>query len=98
VAGDPKGIYYPKGMQQQKEPLTVSRAAMIRTLTHKLVRRPAGMHELYDLVIDPREERNVYGNAAYAAAQKDLEARMLDWYIHTADVTPFDADPRGWPN
>lgn len=97
VAGDPSSIYYPKGIQQQREPRTVSRSVMIRTLTHKLIRRPHGMHELYDYRSDPREERNLYGSSEYAATQAELERRLLDWYIHTADAVPLDPDPRGWP-
>jgi choline-sulfatase len=97
IAGDPASIYYPKGVQQQREPRTVSRSVMIRTLTHKLIRRPYGMHELYDYRSDPREERNVYDQSAYAAVQADLERRLLDWYIHTADSVPLEPDPRGWP-
>jgi choline-sulfatase len=96
--GDPRGIYYPKLALQAEEPLTNARCAMIRTSTHKLVRRPAtGEHELYDLAVDPLELENVYGREHYGAVQCALEARMLDWYVQTADVVPFDADPRGMP-
>jgi len=68
---------------------------MIRTATHKLVRRPLERSELYDLRNDPSESRNVYDQPAYAAIQRELERRLLDWYIHGADVTPFDENPRG---
>lgn len=96
IAGNPKGIYFPKGKQQQEEPQTVSRSTMVRSLTHKLIRRPGTTHELYDLVHDPLEERNVYGEAEYTDIQKELELRMLDWYIHTADIVPDRPDPRDW--
>lgn len=60
----PKEIYYPKALQQQQEPLSVCRAASVRTLTHKLVLRTdptAKDHcsELYDLVKDPLELTNM---------------------------------------
>lgn len=56
--GPPSGIYYPKMLQQQEEPLSVCRSASVRTLTHKLVMRTdpqAADHysELYDLEADP---------------------------------------------
>jgi choline-sulfatase len=96
VAADPNAIYYPKAMQQQEHPLSVCRAAMIRTGTHKLVRRPDGRHELYDLVADPLECNNAYGDPDLQSVRAELLERMLDWYIHTADVVPHDADPRGF--
>jgi choline-sulfatase len=71
--------------------------ASIRTRTHRLVRRPQGVSELYDLEADSRELRNVYDDPAYASVQRDLERRMLDWYVHTADVVPFREHPRGVP-
>jgi len=80
---------------QQRDPLSICRATMIRTATHKLVRRPQEVSELYDLAADPLELNNRYNDPAYAAVQGDLETRLLDWYIHTSDVTPFQEDPRG---
>jgi choline-sulfatase len=90
-------VYWPKGLQQQEQPLSVCRATMIRTLTHKLVRRVDGVSELYDLQADPQELNNVYGDSRYAEVRSNLESRMLDWYIRTSDVTPFQEDPRGFP-
>ncbi|HEX5414915.1 MAG TPA: sulfatase/phosphatase domain-containing protein, partial [Chloroflexota bacterium] len=91
----PGHIYAPKVSLQQSEPRSVCRATMIRTLTHKLVRRPRDVSELYDLQNDPDETRNLYNHPAYTAVQRDLELRLLDWHIQTADVTPFDENPRG---
>jgi choline-sulfatase len=96
VCGNPDGIYYPKGLQQQERPESVCRASMIRTATHKLVRRTGGCHELYDLRDDPRECRNLHGKSECRDVQTALTERMLDWYIHTADAVPWDANPRGF--
>ena len=96
-AREPGHIYYPKGRMQQEHPESVCRATAIRTATHKLVRRPGGRHELYDLVADPRELDNRIDAAALADVQRDLTSRLLDWAILTADVTPFAIDPRGLP-
>ena len=105
--GPKEGIYSPKLAQEQEQPLSTCRAASVRTLSHKLVLRSDPSvdastdlgNELYDLAADPREETNVYGEPAYAAAQAELEKRLLRWYLETADVTPWAIDPRdgGYP-
>ncbi len=91
-------IYYPKGIQQQEHPQSVCRAVMMRTLDYKLVRRPLGVSELYDLRADPRELRNVYMDPEYTDIRTQMEAGLLDWYIRTADVVPVREDPRGLPH
>lgn len=98
IPRDPTHIYWPKGLLQQERPLSVCRATMIRTLDHKLVRRPSGQSELYDLRADPRELANLYDDPRHRAVRKDLERRLLDWYIRTADVVPWEEDPRGLPS
>jgi choline-sulfatase len=90
-------IYYPKGLQQREHPESVCRATMMRTLDAKLIRRPLGVSELYDLKTDPLELHNVYGKPAYRELQKGMEMDLLDWAIHTADITPLHEDPRGLP-
>jgi choline-sulfatase len=95
IPADVKGIYYPKGLQQQERPESVCRSTMIRTLDHKLIRRSTGVNELYDMRDDPRELDNLYYDESYAQVTSKLEDRMLDWYVRTADAVPFDRDPRG---
>lgn len=90
-------IYYPKGQLQQDEPDSVARTAMIRTATHKLIHRPTAESELYDLRTDPMELENLHEDPAHAGVRAALERRLLDWYVQTADVTPWDEDPRGLP-
>jgi choline-sulfatase len=97
-ARDERNIYYPKGKVQQEHPESVSRAVAVRTATHKLVFRPAGTCELYDLKSDPRELVNLYHDETLAHVRRDLHDRLLDWHILTSDVTPFDMDPRGLPS
>jgi choline-sulfatase len=94
---DTEHIYYPKGLQQQVDPLSVSRCTMMRTMDTKLIRRPLGVSELYDLENDPLELTNVYDDPAYQSTRVRMEQTMLDWYIHTSDVVPIDEDPRGLP-
>jgi len=97
IPRSPQHIYWPKGLQQQEHPESVCRATMMRTIDWKLVHRPGGLSELYDLKIDPRELQNVYDDPRLAGIRAELESRMLDWYIHTVDVTPWDENPRGLP-
>ena len=94
---NPLNIYYPKVKLQNEHPETITRATMIRTLDAKLILRPDGQSELYDLKNDGRELHNVYGNQAYSSVQSDLENRMLNWYVRTSDVAPRQLDPRGFP-
>ncbi|MEO7144767.1 MAG: sulfatase-like hydrolase/transferase [Bryobacteraceae bacterium] len=93
----PANIYYPKVMLQNRHPETVTRATMIHTGEYKLVLRPDGQGEFYDLKRDPRELHNVYGDRSYARPQESLHTQILDWYIRTADVAPKRHDPRGFP-
>ena len=63
----------------------------------KLILRPDGVSELYDLLQDPRELHNVYGDTGYVRQQAELQAELLNWYVRTADVAPRQLDPRGFP-
>jgi len=77
----------------------------VRTSTHKLIKRAdptAADHysELYDLVADPRELHNLYGNSSYAAVQATLQEKLFSWLMLTSDVTPWKIDDRNggkWP-
>jgi choline-sulfatase len=90
----PGSIYQPKGLQQWENPESVGRASMIRTGKNKLVHRSYGDHEFYDLEKDARELNNVYGVDNYIPVQKELEHRLLDWYIATSDSVPVEEDSR----
>ena len=81
-----------------EHPETITRTTMIRTLETKLISRPDGLSELYDLKKDPRELHNVHGDKSYDAAQSELERRLLTWYVKTSDVAPRQLDPRGFPS
>ena len=59
---DADHIYYPKVHLQQTDPLSVCRAVMVRTATHKLIHRTHDRCELYDMQSDPRELTNLRRN------------------------------------
>lgn len=96
VGSDPIHIYYPKGALQQEHPESSVRCTMIRTRDYKLIYRPLGVSELYDLENDPQELCNLYGHAEWSNTERALERRLLDWYLHTSDVVPFSRQPRGY--
>jgi arylsulfatase A-like enzyme len=93
----PREIYYPKERLEVDQPEMVTRAAMVRTHTHKLVLRPSGQSELYAYEEDPNELHNLYGDAAVAGVQHELERRLAAWYVNTTGVAPFDKDQRSAP-
>ena len=93
----PTTIYYPKTELEIDHPEMVRRAAMVRTQNYKLILRPGGESELYDLKRDPREINNLYGEQDYRSMQLEMHTRMIDWYILTADAAPRDKDPRELP-
>ena len=91
-----EAVYWAKTSLQQEKPETVCRATMARSATHKLVQRPNGVDELYDLRSDPQELKNVHGDPAHSEAQRELELAMLNWYVHTSDTVPFEQNERGF--
>jgi arylsulfatase A-like enzyme len=57
-----------------------------RTTTHKLiVWSSAPTSELYDLIADPHEQRNLIADPATAATRRELYSRLRDWLKTTDD-------------
>ena len=75
----------------------ITRSAMVRTRTHKLILRPQGQSELYAYRDDPRELHNLYGESSVAGVEHELERRLAAWYLQTTGIAPFDKDQRGFP-
>ena len=50
--------------------------------------------ELYDRTADPYETTNLAGRPELAAIETGLRGRLLDWFVETSDVIPWQADPR----
>ncbi len=65
------------------------RRKMVRTRHWKYVHDPMGdLDELYDLVNDPWELKNVAADPANAPILADLRLRLADWSICTEDSPP----------
>ncbi len=91
------GPYVGKVKLENERPFTVSRSAMIRTRTHKLIVRPQGQGEVYSYQEDPQELNNLYGERRVAEIQVELQTKLLDHFINTSGVAPFDKDSRDCP-
>jgi arylsulfatase A-like enzyme len=92
---DALGLYSPRiRLQITDDGPYHTKAAMCRTHTHKYIKRFYEQDELYDLKVDPLEENNVVGDAAYADVLRELRERMLHWYMETCDVVPRETDVR----
>ena len=91
------GPYEGKIKLQNEEPSSISRSSMVRTRTHKLIVRPQGQSELYNNAEDPQERNNLYGDGSVAAVQADLQSKLLNHYIDTTGIAPYDKDSRNSP-
>eukprot|EP01060_Flectonema_neradi_P014962 TRINITY_DN21664_c0_g1_i1.p1 TRINITY_DN21664_c0_g1~~TRINITY_DN21664_c0_g1_i1.p1 ORF type:complete len:545 (+),score=113.74 TRINITY_DN21664_c0_g1_i1:35-1636(+) len=91
----PKGNYCPRGQEETQPGNNGSpRATMIRNNTAKFVYRPTGVSELYDLVKDPTETKNLISSPEYSALKNELKDTLLEWMVITGDVTPYKEDDR----
>jgi len=97
ILADKENFYYPPIACVHEHPEVDARATVLQTTTHKLIYRPSSDSELYDLVEDPQELKNVYDEPAYAGIRSQLKKRMLDWAIETSDITPAVRFPRQGP-
>jgi arylsulfatase A-like enzyme len=92
---DSTGLYSPRiRLQITDDAPYHTKAAMCRTKTHKYVKRLYEQDELYDLVEDRLEERNVLDDPAYREVLLELKERMLAWYMETCDMVPRATDKR----
>ncbi len=74
---------------------------MIRNTYYKLVFRPNGKSEFYDLKKDPKQIINIYETSQqheeYQIVINQMLMNLTQWYVLTGDVTPILMDPRGIP-
>lgn len=64
---------------------TVAEQRMVRTRTHQFTFNSADQGELYDLVADPYQLDNVYGQPEYETVRLDLMARMARYMQELGD-------------
>jgi len=98
VADDPKGMYYPRAMEEMADNGNGSpKWVMRRNLTHKLVYRARGESELYDYTTDPQELNNLWADPKNTAMKEEMMAGLMEWMLQTGDITPAHIDNRGSP-
>ena len=76
------------------------RCTSIQNYYYKLVYRPLGVTEFYDLKKDPNTLNNIYGSSQqndYNNVINTMIMELLQWFVLTGDVTPMLMDPRGMP-
>lgn len=98
VPDDPRGMYYPRAQEEMSHDGNGSpKWVMRRNLTAKVVYRPKGDSELYDLSNDPLELTNLWNMPAHNELRGELLSGLMEWLVTTGDVTPMHTDPRGPP-
>lgn len=92
--GGGDGMYWPRLSLQWEDGPEHSKATMCRTDRFKYVNRLYENDELYDLRSDPAELNNRIDDPAMADVLSEMKTRMLNWYVETSDVVPFDSNMR----
>lgn len=87
-------IYAPKADLQRARPELVGTAYALRTPDHTYLHRRYEGDELYDRQADPDETVNVVDAPDMAATAATLRDQLFGWLADTADVIPWEPDPR----
>ncbi len=82
-----------KAELQHEHPGMVGKVIAVRDAEYTYIWRLYEPIELYDRVNDPDERVNIAG-PEYAAVEERMHDAMLRWLVETADVIPFEVDPR----
>ncbi len=88
------GEYKNKADLQKEQPRVVGKAISMRNDHYTYVYRLYEDDELYDRKNDPGETSNLIGSSNLADTAATLRDELLEWLFETADVIPWDADPR----
>ena len=83
-----------KQLTYQEVPDSMARCKMVRSKEWKLVIRETGGNELFNMIDDPQEMNNLYGDAQYDAIVSDLQMALIQWCLRTDTDRPF-LDPFG---
>ncbi len=89
-----RGEYANKARLQHEQPRIVGRAISMRTDRYTYVYRLYEEDELYDRSDDPDERHNLIRSPDRQLTAGELKNGILDWLVETADVIPWQSDPR----
>lgn len=90
----PESEYWPRLNTQEEEGPQHTKAVMIRMGSYKYVERLYEGNELYDLENDPDELKNLVQKDEYQDKITAFKARLLKFYMETADYVPDRRDKR----
>ncbi|HKI74486.1 MAG TPA: hypothetical protein VJ998_07580, partial [Pseudomonadales bacterium] len=88
------GEYARKAALQHESPRLVGRAISVRDDRYTYVYRLYESDELYDRAADPQETTNLIDLDDLAPLASRLKTQITDWLFETADVIPWQTDPR----
>ncbi len=88
------GEYARKARLQHEQPMLVGKAVSMRTDEYTYVYRLYESDELYDRGADPAETRNLIDRDDLAPVAAQMRDEILEWLFATADVIPWETDPR----
>ncbi len=83
-----------KGQAEHERPDTVGKAVSVRSKDWTFVWRLYEPAELYDRTADPAELHNLAGRPEHASIESTLRDAVMRWLVATADVMPWQPDPR----
>jgi choline-sulfatase len=89
-----EGIYHAKTYLQQEDFGYIHNAVMVRSKEWKYIKHLNDTAELYNLLKDPQEEKNLAKNEEYSGVIADMEKQLLKWYMKTCDNVPMEMDER----
>lgn len=87
-------LYYPRQHLQCSDEMYNGKGIMIRTKRYKYVHRLYEQDEFYDLQQDRYEISNQINNLSYQSIIAGLKYELLNYYLSTCDVVPFEHDKR----
>ena len=73
-------------------PLDIADSSSASSLDPYETAAPRARRELYDLVVDPYERRNVIDEPAYQWVARRLAGVLANWRVETGDVLPTEAE------
>lgn len=91
-------LYYPRQFLQYSDEMYNGKGIMIRTRRYKYIRRLYESDEFYDLRSDPHEVSNQIDNPEYQPVILQMKEDLLNHYLSTCDVVPFQKDSRMSPD
>jgi hypothetical protein len=69
------------------------KAGQLTPLQTRIFQAPRPAEELYDVIADPNETKNLANNPRYAKTLAELRAKLKQWGDETNDVMPARRTP-----